>query len=165
MRDQNEKLGILAFQYQKFNFGAMYFRSGLFLSTTSDTNVPGVQRVAISARMLNADEIPYVEGFLKTSGTGITLTDHQPQLFRKQFGHYPWMEEFERSILPFILNHACTCYRFDEAEILSYSLTELDEQSRLKIMLALKSVSESNRRDTRNSMDCLPPCDLHKLFR
>lgn len=165
MKDQNDKLGILAFQHQKFNFGSMYFRSGLFLSTSSDTHVPVVQKVAISARMMNDDELPYVEGFLKTSGTSITLTDYQLQSFQKQFRNYPWMEEFERSLLPFILSHTCKCYRFDEAEILSYSLTELDEQSRLKVMLALKSVSESNRKETRNSIDCLPPSDLHKFFR
>ena len=72
--------------------------------------------------------------------------------------------EFKSSILPFIQNQACTCYRFDENEILAYSLTRLDEQDRLKVMLALKSLAEANRRETRNSVDCLPHPDLHKLF-
>lgn len=165
MQDQNDKLGILTFSHQNFNFGPMYFRSGLFLSTSSESNVPMVQRVAISARKLEQEELPYAEGFLKTSGTGITLTDQQLQAFLKQFQNYPWMEEFERSILPFINSHACKCYRFDEAEILSYSLTELDEQDRLKIMLALKSLSESNRRESHTNLNCTPPPDLHKLFR
>jgi len=165
MQDQNDKLGILTFKHQKFNFGPMYFRSGLFLSTSSDSNVPMVQRVAISARKLEQEELPYAEGFLKTSGTGITLTDQQLQAFLKKFQNYPWMEEFERSILPFINSHACKCYRFDEAEILSYSLTELDEQDRLKIMLALKSISETNRRESHTNVNCTPPPDLHKLFR
>lgn len=165
MRDQNEKLGILTFQHQKFNFGPMYFRSGLFLFTSSDSNVPMVQRVAISARMLESEELPYAEGFLKTGGSGITLTDQQLQTFLKEFQNYPWMEEFERSILPFINSHACKCYRFDEAEILSYSLTELSEQDRLKVMLALKSLSESNRRESHTNLNCTTPPDLHKLFR
>lgn len=165
MRDQNDTLGILFFQHEKFNFGSMYFRSGLFLSTASGSHVPMVQKVAISSRMLKPQELPYAEGFLKTGGTCITLTDQQLRSFREAFRGYPWMEEFERSLLPFIHGHACTCYRFDEAEILSYSLTELDEQDRLRIMLALKSLSEPNRKETRNSVDCVPPPDLHKLFR
>ncbi|MBR2047213.1 MAG: hypothetical protein IJ960_01310 [Oscillospiraceae bacterium] len=164
MHDQNNKLGILAFQHQKFNFGAMYFRSGLFLSTASDTLVPTVQRVAICARKLEQEEIPYVEGFLKTSGSTITLTDQQLQTFMKKHQNAPWMEEFERSYLPFINSHACKCYRFDEAEILSYSLTELGEQDRLRVMLALKAVSESNRKEADTNVNCVPPPDLHKLF-
>lgn len=40
-----------------------------------------------------------------------------------------------------------------------------DEPDQLKIMLALKSLSESNRRESHTNLNCTPPPDLHKLFR
>ena len=164
LRDQNGAMGILLFQHQKFNYGTMYFRSGMFITRDSGMRVPVVQKVIICSRALSPGEYPYAEGFLKTGGSSITLTQGQLEDFMTAFRDYPWMEEFKSSILPFIQNHACTCYRFDENEILAYSLTRLDEQDRLKVMLALKSLAEANRRETRNSVDCLPHPDLHKLF-
>lgn len=165
MHDQNNKLGILTFQHQKFNFGAMYFRSGMLLYSSSDTRVPMAQRVLICSRKLGQEELPYVEGFLKTSGSTITLTEQQLQAFLKKYQNEEWFEKFEESFLPFINSHACRAYRFDASEILAYSLTDLNEQDRLRVMLALKGLPDSNRRESDTNINCLPPPDTHKLFR
>lgn len=167
MNDQFGALGILCFHHEEFAVSdlPMYYRTGLFISSYIRHATPTVRKIAILARKVDPTELPYVRGVLKTSGQKIIISEQQLDEFRNTFRDYPWMPEFERTFVPMIKSHARTCYCLDEGEILSHSLSRLDELDRIRIMLALKSLHEPGQKEKHNKIDCVDPSNLHRIMR
>lgn len=155
----NGLLALLCFKYDRFNFVEMYYRTGLLITSYPKPRVPQVQKIAISMRELNEKEMPYIEGILKMSTEKIIISEKQMLSFLEEFENEPWMEDFKRNFLPFIEMHKCSCYTFSEKELLSYTLSEMNEEDRIRMIEAIKSKSEHP-----NIIDCRDPEKLHKII-
>lgn len=157
MTDQLDSFAFLTFSYAQFNFAPMFYRSGLLVSGAPETKYPLVQRVAIVARDLSEEELPYILGLLKTDGKQILLSQKQYALFLEKFRDYPWMPEFEANYKPMFEAHKQEFYCFNEDELLAWSIGELDPEDRLRILLALRSVDSPSNTKLGKFMESVPP--------
>ena len=153
-------LAILCFRYDHFNLSEMYYRTALLITSYPKLRVPQVQKVAITLKQLRENDKSTVKGMLKMTDNQIVITKKQLDLFREEFAAYDWMEEFEHVFIPFMESHKCECYSFSESEMLSYSISELNEIDKLRILQALKVKSEAP-----NSINCKDPDFIHRIFK
>ena len=165
MTSPEGQIAFLCFKHEKFKFQKMYFRSALLIRSAPRTHVPQVQKAIITGKNLSDEELPYAEGALKFNDAQILLTEQQLEDFRSTFAGSSWMEEFDRTLLPFIRQHEKTYYSFSGDELLSYSLCDLSEPERLRIMLALKKSADSTSPELYNLIRCIDPPNVHRLFR
>lgn len=77
------------------------------------------------------------------SNDKIIITEQQLNHFLEEFSEAEWMDSFRKDFLPFIQTHKVPCYSFSENKILAYTLSELNESSRLEMLQALKTKSEA----------------------
>ena len=165
MTSPEGQMAFLCFKHEKFKFQKMYFRSALLIRPAPRTHVPQVQKVILTSKNLSGEELSYVEGALKFNDAQIFLTEQQLEDFRHTFAECSWMEEFDRTLLPFIKQHEKTYYSFSGDELLSCSLSSLSEQERLQIMLLLKKSADSTSPELYNLIRCIDPLNIHRLFR
>ena len=117
------------------------------------------------ARELGPEEIPYVWGLLKTGGKQLLLTEQQYRLFRETFRDYPWMPDFEAHYAPLFEAHKKTFYCFNEDELLAWSIGELSQEDRLRILLALRSVDNPRDKMQDKFMESVPPTRTHAIMK
>ncbi len=165
MTDEVDEFAFLTFPYAPFHFLPMYFRSGLMVCTAPETKYPIAQRVAIVARDLEPEELPYVWGLLKTDGKQILLTQKQYALFLEKFRDYPWMRDFEAHYKPMFEAHKKEFYCFNEDELLAWSIGELSHEDRLRILLALRSVDSPSNMMLGKFMESIPPSRTHAILK
>lgn len=165
MTDAYNAFAFLTFPYMHFNFSPMYFRSGLLVSAAPETKYPIAQRVAISARELTVEEIPYVWGLLKTDGKQVIMTQNQYRLFLEKFRDYPWMEAFLAHYAPQFEAHKKTVYCFNEEELLAWSIGDLSQEDRLRILLALRSVDNPSNIMQGKFLESIPPARTHTIMK
>lgn len=165
MTDKRNDFGFLSFSHAVFNNSPMYFRSALLVSSAPGSKYPMAQRAAIVARELSEDELPYVWGLLKTSGSQLILTEQQYQLFRETFRDYPWMADFEAHYAPLFEAHKKTVYCFNEEELLAWSIGDLSQEDRLRILLALRSVDNPSNKMQGKFLESVPPTRTHAIMK
>lgn len=165
MADERNTFAFLTFAYMPFNFAPMYFRSGLLVSTAPETKFPIAQRVAIVARELGEEEIPYVRGLLKTGGKQVLMTQQQYSLFLETFREYAWMEDFRKHYAPLFEAHKKTVYCFNEDELLAWSIGDLSQEDRLRILLALRSVDQPSNTMLDKFLESIPPTRTHAIMK
>ena len=165
LKDPNGSMLYLSFPYTPFNFAPMYFRSATLVTTDPDSGYPQAQRAVITAREMSAEEIPYVEGMLRTGGKRILMTPKQLELFQEKFRDYPWMEDFLHNYLPLFETHQRCFYCFNEDELLACSASELPYADRLRIMLALRSVSPLNDPAMEKFLKTVPPSKAYSIMK
>ncbi len=165
MTDELGALAVLTFSHTHFNFAPMYYRSGLLISSAPETKYPIVQRVAIVARDLTAEELPYIWGLLKTDGKQILLTEKQYSLFLEKFRDYPWMQDFKAHYQQLFEAHKREFYCFNEDELLAWSIGELSLEDRLRILLALRSVDSPGNMMLGKFMESIPPSRTHAILK
>lgn len=165
MTDSTEAIIYLTFAYTHFNYAPMYFRSALLISREPETLCPQVQRVAIVARELDEDELPYVKGLLKTDDKQLLISQKQLDVFLENFRDYPWMEDFKENYLPLFEKHLRPFYCFYEDELLSCSASDLPYEDRLRIMLALKSVDQPNDNSLHKFLRATAPTKTHLILK
>jgi len=165
MTDEMNTFAFLTFSYTHFNFAPMYFRSGLLVSSAPESKYPIAQRVAISARELSPEELPYVWGLLKTGGKRVLLTEPQYRIFRERYRDYPWMPDFETHYAPLFEAHKKTVYCFNEDELLAWSIGDLSQEDRLRILLALRSVDDPSNVMQDKFLESVPPTRTHAIMK
>lgn len=165
MTDEKNTFAFLSFSHMHFNYAPMYFRSGLLISSAPETKYPLAQRVAIVARKLGPEEMPYVWGLLKTSGKQLLLTESQYRIFRETFRDYPWMPDFEAHYAPLFEAHKKTVYCFNEDELLAWSIGDLSMEERLRILLALRSVDNPGNIMMDKFLESVPPTRTHAIMK
>lgn len=165
MTDEKNTFAFLTFSHTHFNFSPMYFRSGLLVSSAPETKYPIAQRVAITAREMSQEELPYVWGLLKTGGKQVLLTQQQYALFLEKFRDYPWMPDFEAHYAPLFEAHKKTVYCFNEEELLAWSIGDLADQDRLRILLALRSVDNPSNLMLGKFLESVPPTRTHAIMK
>lgn len=163
--DQTDSLIYLTFSHTPFSFAPMYFRSALLVSTEAETKAPQVQRVAIVARDLTPEELPYIQGLLKTTGKQLMLTQRQLELFQEKFADYPWMEDFKTNYLPIFETHLRPVYCFNEDELLACSASDLPYPERLRILLALRSMDPPNDNTLHKFLRSTVPSKTHSILK
>lgn len=144
MKDERGSMLYLTFPYTSFDYAPMYFRSATLITTDLDTGYPQAQKAAITAREMTPEEIPYIEGIIRTGGKRVQVSQKQLEIFMETFRDYGWMEDFVQNYLPIFDAHKFSFYCFNEDELLDCSTSELPYTERLKIMLALKSITPPN---------------------
>ena len=165
MTDERDTFAFLTFSHTRFNNAPMYFRSGLLISSAPESKYPIAQRVAIVARELAEDEMPYVLGLLKTGGKQLLLTEQQYRLFRETFRDYPWMADFEAHYAPLFEAHKKTVYCFNEGELLAWSIGDLSTEERLRILLALRSVDSGSNKMQDKFLESVPPTQTYTIMK
>jgi hypothetical protein len=165
MTDERNTFAFLSFSYMRFNFTPMYFRSGILVSSAPETKYPIAQRVAIVARKLEEEEMPYVRGLLKTGGRQVILTEAQYRLFLENFRDYPWMPDFEAHYAPLFEAHKKTVYCFRQEELMAWSIGDLSQEDRLRILLALRSVDNPSDRMQDKFLESAPPTRTHAIMK
>lgn len=135
-------MSVLCFPYEPCHSKNVDFCCGFLISNHQRMRMPQMQKIIISTKKIGTDELSYVRGILKLNQKKVLITERQLEVFLEEFAQESWMEEFKREVLPFIQGHYVKGYYFSENEILSYTLTEMDETDRLKVVEALKSRSE-----------------------
>lgn len=165
LTDQNDSLVYLTFPYTHFNFAPMYFRLALLVSREPETRHPQVQQAAIVARDLGEEELPYINGLLRTSGKQILITPRQLEVFLSEFRDYPWMGDFRANYLPIFETHKREFYCFYEDELLSCSASDLPYEDRLRILLALRSVDPPNDNSLHKFLRATPPPKTHTILK
>ena len=163
MVDHQDSMIFLTFPYVQFT-SPMYFRPGLLISTQFEPKHPQVQKVAIVARELDEDELPYVKGLLKTDDKQLLISQKQLDRFLETFRDYPWMEDFKENYLPIFEKHKRPFYCFYEDELLSCSASDLPYEDRLRIMLALKSVDQPNDNSLHKFLRATAPTKTHLIL-
>ena len=165
MTDDQDAMIFLTFAYTPFNATPMYFRSGLLISAQFEPRSPQVQRVALVARDLSGEELPYVQGLLKSMDKQILISQKQLDIFLETFRDYPWMEDFRQNYLPVFETHRRSFYCFYEDELLSCSASDLPYQDRLRIMLALRSVDPPNDSSLHKFLRSAVPSRTHTILK
>lgn len=165
MADQKDSIIYLTFSYTQFSHAPMYFRPALLLSMAPETKSPQVQRVAIVARELGEEELPYIQGLLRTDGKQILITPRQLEIFLEMFRDYPWMGDFRANYLPIFATHQRQFYCFYEDELLSCSASDLPYEDRLRILLALKSVDPPNDNTLHKFTRASVPSKTHTILK
>lgn len=148
-------MSILCFPYESEHFENIESCCGFLISNHARMEMPQVQKMIISKRELEESSQSYVKGIMKLNQGKVLITERQLEKFLEEFAGESWMEEFKRGILPFIQGHYVKGYYFSENEILSYTLTDMDEMDRLKVVEALKSRSEAEEFITLQSSEQL----------
>lgn len=136
---------ILCFQYKPYKTAEMYFRTGFLIMVNPSNAMPQMQKVVLSSRKLEVEELPYIEGLLKVSGDNIMLTQESMAELFEENSDNPLMQRFEKEFMPLfkLLEH--TCYVVNEKEIMSYSASRMSERERLKAIMLLKGKSQLPR--------------------
>ena len=165
MTDEKNTFAFLSFSHMHFSYAPMYFRSGLLISSAPETKYPLAQRVAIVARKLTPEEMPYVWGLLKTSGKQLLLTESQYRIFRENFRDYAWMPDFEKHYAPLFEAHKKVFYCFNEEELLAWSIGDLSAEDRLRILLALRSVDNPSYVMQDKFLESVPPTRTHAIMK
>lgn len=165
MTDNRGSMLYLTFPYTRFNFAPMYYRAGTLISRDSETGYPQVQKVAITAREITDEELPYIQGLLRTGGKRILMSQQQLDLFCEKFQDYPWMKDFEKNYMPIFQTHQLSFYCFNEDELLACSASSLPYDQRLKLMLALKSVSPPNDPSLDKILRTAPPSKTYAMMK
>ena len=155
----------LTFPYTVFKYAPMYFRSATVVYTDAETGYPVVKRMVLTGRDMTEEEIPYVEGLLRTGGKRILMTPKQLEIFREEFRDYPWMADFLKNYLPMFESHQLSFYCFNEDELLACSASELPYADRLRLMLALKSVSPPNDPALEKFLKTVPPSKTYSIMK
>lgn len=167
MADQKDTFLLLAMPYHEFKFAPMYFRSGFILKAAPSLGVPKTQKIAITAKAVPPSDIPYIEGLLKLDNDQLYLSARQREEFLIKFEKYSWMNDFKENYLPLFGVHQkkSGLYHFNSDEILSCSMSNLDRNDRIRILLALKSMDASNNPDLYKYVLCDDPKGVHKIFK
>ena len=155
----------ITFPYTVFKYAPMYFRSATVVYTDAETGYPVVKRMVLTGRDMTEEEIPYVEGLLRIGGKRILMTPKQLEIFQEQFRDYPWMADFTKNYLPMFDSHQLSFYCFNEDELLACSASELPYTERLKLMLALKSVSPPNDPALEKFLKTVPPSKTYSIMK
>jgi hypothetical protein len=143
----------------------MYYLSALLVRVSAQSKTPLAMRAAIVARELNQEELPYVWGLLKASGKQLLLTEQQYRIFREAFRDYPWMADFETNYAPLFEAHKKTVYCFNEEELLAWSIGDLTQEDRLRILLALRSVDNPSNVKQDKFLESVPPSRAHAIMK
>lgn len=167
MTDEKDTFLMLSFPYHQFRFAPMYFRTGYILKASPTLGVPKAQKIAINAEPVAPLDIPYVEGLLKMDNDQLYLSRRQVDDFLEKFANYSWMKDFKKNYLPIFRVHQkkSGLYHFNSDEILSCSMSNLDRNDRIRILLALKSMDASNNPDLYKYVLCEVPKGTHKIFK
>lgn len=152
-------IAFLCFEYEHLYFSEMYFRTAFLIYPHTKQKAPSVQKVVISPKKFENNDSSTMKGLLKMSNDKIIITEQQLNHFLEEFSEAEWMNSFRKDFLPFIQTHKVPCYSFSENEILAYTLSELNESSRLEMLQALKTKSEAP-----HIITCKNPENLHELF-
>ncbi len=166
----DEEFAFLCFKYQHFNTGNMYYRTGLFISCqqiNSHNQYPSAQKACICRKELTNEELICIRGMLSIGSSRIILTEEQLINFVNEIDklNLPFADEFKRYYLPFIELHKKTVYLFDEMEIISSTLGSLTETERIKLMLMLKDISETQKGITSKFICADDHIGFHKLVK
>lgn len=134
-------MNFLCFDYVKYKRTDMYFRIGLFVTVNPVTKTPQFQKIILSLREYEAEELPYVEGLLRASSDEIILTEESMEELFEEYADQKTMQQFRKDFMPLfrLLEHKC--YIINEKEIISYSASRLNEQERMKAIMLLKKKS------------------------
>lgn len=167
MADEKDTFLLLAIPYHKFRFGPMYFRSGFILKGEPEYGIPQTQKIAITAKPVPEEDLPYMEGLLKLDNDQLYLSDRQMDIFLEKFKDCHWMEDFKKTYLPIFKVHRkkSGLFHFNSDEILSCSISNLDASDRLRILLALKSIDASNNPNLYKRVLCMDPKGTHNIFK
>jgi hypothetical protein len=167
MADELGAFAMVAIPYQAFNFAPMYYRSGFLLESKPSLHVPKVHKIAITAKPVPEEDMPYIWGLLKLDYGQIYLSERQLEEFKETFAGYPWMPDFLENYLPLFQAHrkGSGLYHFNDDEILSCSMSRLEHSDRLRILLALKSLDAPNKRNLYKFVLCEDPEGTHNLFK
>lgn len=165
MTDEKNTFVFISFPYVYYNFSPMYFRSALLVRISSHEKAPVAQRAVIMARDLREDELPYIWGLLKTGGKQLLLTEQQYRIFRETFRNYPWMADFETHYAPLFEAHKKTVYCFNEEELLAWSIGDLSQEDRLRILLALRSVDNPSNKMQGKFLESVAPTKTNSLMK
>lgn len=139
---------VLCFDYAKYKRADMYFRMGLLVLVNPATKTPQFQKLIISSRELEPEELPYAEGLLRVSGDRIVLTREGMEEVFQEYSDHELMNQFRKDFMPLfqLLKHQC--YILNEREIISYSASRLSEKERMRAIMLLKTKS-------------LQPCEIN----
>lgn len=165
MADETDSLAILTFKHTPFKFAPCYFRPGFLIKSSPETHYPQLQMVSIVSREIPENELAYTRGLLKLNGKQLMLTQRQLDLFKEEHKNESWMPDFLRNYEPMFESHKKEYFCFDENEILSCSISDLDPQERLKILLALRAVDSPNDRGSHKFLKCQVPENTHILMK
>ena len=72
MTDKEHTFLMLAMSYHKFKAAPMYFRTGYILKASSIHAIPKTHKIAITAKPVYPEDIPYMEGLLKMDSDQIS---------------------------------------------------------------------------------------------
>lgn len=131
----------LCFDYVKYRRAEMYFRMGLLVLVNPVTKTPQMQKLMISSRELEPEELPYVEGLLKVSNDQIILTEEGMEELLEEYSDYEKAVQFRKDFMPLFQLLSRKCYVLNEKEILSYSASRLSEKDRMRAIMLLESRS------------------------
>lgn len=137
MINTNGTMAILIFKYTAFKYTGMYLRTGLIISSSPARSTPIVQKIIISVMEIEDEKL--IQGLLKLDSNKITIEKDSLDEFIKEYELAPWMEEFRKSMLPFIESHAKITYSFTPEELYHYSLPDLDDLNKIEIIELLKA--------------------------
>ena len=93
------------------------------------------------------------------------LTEQQYSLFRVKFRDYPWMPDFEAHYAPLFEAHKKTVYCFNEEELLAWSIGDLSQEDRLRILLAMRSVDNPSNVMLGKFLESVPPSRTHAIMK
>lgn len=139
---------LLCFDYARYRRADMYFRMGLLVLVNPATKTPQVQKLIISSRELEPEELPYAEGLLRVSDDRIILTKEGMEEVFEEYSDSELMKQFRRDFMPLFQLLSHPCYILNEKEILSYSASRLTEKERMRAIMLLKNKS-------------LQPCEIN----
>ncbi|MBR2047607.1 MAG: hypothetical protein IJ960_03330 [Oscillospiraceae bacterium] len=167
MADELGSFAMVTIPYQVFHYAPMYFRSGFVLEGKPTLQVPKVQKIAITAKPVPPEDLPYVKGLLKLDYGQLYLSDRQLEEFKATFAHYHWMPDFLENYEPLFQAHrkGSGLYHFNDEEILSCSMSRLEYSDRIRLLLALKSIDAPNKRELYKYILCEDPAGTHDIFK
>ena len=169
--ENNNSLGILCFEYEKFNNNLpMYFRTGLLLTCNYRFRTPQIQKVIIaskSPKSMKASDLLAIKGYLRTSGGKTVLTDAELDAFctNEEIAEEEWMQKFKTWILPNLKREPFTSCCITEDTIRNTLKGQFPSEELSMIAFVLKEYSESHwvKKDT--FITCGIPEDFHYLMR
>lgn len=132
---------ILCFDYVQYKRADMYFRAGFLVLVNPATKTPQFQKIILSSREFEPEELPYVEGFLRIAADKIVLTAEGMEELFEEYADQELMKQFKKDFLPLFQLLKQECYVLNEKEIISYSGSRLSEQDRMRAIMLLKNKS------------------------
>lgn len=146
----------LCFDYAKYRRAEMYFRMGVLIVVNPVTKTPQVQKLIISSRELEPEEMPYAEGLLRISNDRIVLTEENMEEMFEEYSDQELMKQFRKDFMPLFKLLGHQCYILNEKEILSYSASRLSERDRMRAIMLLKNKSLQPREINMKIYEALP---------